>query len=398
MKDFKGKKEFSKWPEFDDDQIKEVSKILQSGDVNYWTGNQTKSFEKEFAELIGSKKGVAIANGTLALRAAYKSLGLSKGDELITTPRTFIATSSTAIELGLNLAFADVDRDSGCITASTIEPLITQKTKAISVVHLGGWPADMDSIMRLSRYYKIPVIEDCSQAHGAKIKDQSVGTFGEVSTWSFCQDKIISTGGEGGMITTSNQKIWKSIWSYKDHGKNYQNMMNSNNDKSTFRWLHDSIGTNMRLTEMQGAIGRIQIKRLNKWNEKRNINANIFIDSLKGNNLLRIPIPSKELNLAWYRLYLFVRPNAFSSGWNRDRVIYEIKQLGVPIFSGSCSEIYLEKCFKDYKYRLLKSKRLPVAKELGETSLCFLVHPTLKEEEIEYQINIIKSVLRKAAK
>ena len=252
--------------------------------------------------------------------------------------------------------------------------------------------------MRLSRYYKIPVIEDCSQAHGAKIKDQSVGTFGEVSTWSFCQDKIISTGGEGGMITTSNQKIWKSIWSYKDHGKNYQNMMNSNNDKSTFRWLHDSIGTNMRLTEMQGAIGRIQIKRLNKWNEKRNINANIFIDSLKGNNLLRIPIPSKELNLAWYRLYLFVRPNAFSSGWNRDRVIYEIKQLGVPIFSGSCSEIYLEKCFKDYKYRLLKSKRLPVAKELGETSLCFLVHPTLKEEEIEYQINIIKSVLRKAAK
>ena len=391
--------EFSKWPIYETSEIEEVCRVLGSGNVNYWTGSQTTSFENEFAALIGSTKAIAIANGSLALSAAYKSVGLQKGDELITTPRTFIATSSTAAELGVKLIFADVNIDSGCLTAETIEPLITKKTKAISLVHLGGWPADMESIMKLSRHYKIPVIEDCSQAHGAKIKNKSVGSFGLVSTWSFCQDKIISTGGEGGMITTSDPKIWDFIWSYKDHGKNYEKININTHNHVGFRWMHDEIGTNMRLTEMQSVIGRSQIRKLNDWNLKRKINADFFRDSLSSISLLRIPTPPKEITHAWYRFYVYINPDRLMTDWDRDRIIKEIKELGVPIFSGSCSEIYLEKCLQKYGNINIttNSNRLPIAKELGETSLCFLVHPNLKYDEIDYQIKIIKQVLNKAS-
>ncbi len=392
--------EFSKWPIYEPSEIEEVCKVLESGKVNYWTGSQTKNFENEFATLIGSKKAIALANGSLALSVAYKSIGLRKDDELITTPRTFIATSSTAADIGVKLIFADVNIDSGCLTAETIEPLITEKTKAISVVHLGGWPADMESIMDLSKHYNIPVVEDCSQAHGAKIKNKSVGSFGLVSTWSFCQDKIISTGGEGGMVTTSDPKIWNFIWSYKDHGKNYEKMHLKVQNNIGFRWMHDEIGTNMRLTEMQSVIGRSQIRKLNEWNLRRKINANIFIDALSGNSILRIPIPPKEITHAWYRFYAYINPNTLKTDWNRNRIIKEIQDLGVPIFSGSCSEIYLEKCLREYENNNVRtnSKRLPIAKELGETSLCFLVHPNLRKDEIDYQIKIIKEVLNKASK
>ena len=388
---------FSKWPDYDNTQIEKVQEILSSGKVNYWTGNETKTFELEFAKYIGSKKAVALANGSLALTAAYKSIGIRPGDRVITTPRTFIATSLTALELGAEIAFADVDPDSGAINAETIEPLINKNTKAISVVHLGGWPAEMDNIMKLSNSYKIPVIEDCSQAHGAKLNGKSVGTFGDVSTWSFCQDKIISTGGEGGMITTSNLDIWSSIYSYKDHGKNFKKLAD-NNDFKSFRWVHDSLGTNMRLTEMQSAIGRIQLDKLVQWNKKRASNAKFFINSLKDLFFLRVPTPPSNIIHGWYRFYVFVKPEYLLSDWSRDRIIFEITKLGVPIFSGSCSEIYLEKCFKNKYILSNNSKRLKVARNLGETSLCLLVHPTLKLEELNDQVEIIKKVLLMASK
>ena len=253
--------------------------------------------------------------------------------------------------------------------------------------------------MDLSRHYKIPVVEDCSQAHGAKIKNKSVGSFGLISTWSFCQDKIISTGGEGGMITTSDPKIWEFIWSYKDHGKNYIKMNKKIKNQIGFRWMHDEIGTNMRLTEMQSVIGRSQIRKLKEWNLKRKKNAYLFIDSINVNNILRIPTPSENITHAWYRFYAYIKPNRLKTDWNRDRIIKEIQDLGVPIFSGSCSEIYLEKCLRKYENKNLdtNSKRLPIAKELGETSLCFLVHPNLRQDEIEYQIKIIKEVLNRAS-
>ena len=385
----------SKWPCFDQEQISAVTDILRSGKINAWTGNQCKLFEKEFASFFKSKYAIAMANGSLALWAAYKAIGIRDKDEIITTPRTFIATSSSAIQLGAKPVFADVDRDSGSITAENIEPLITKKTKAISVVHLGGWPAKMHAIKKLAKDYNIKLIEDCSQAHGAFIQDKSVGTFSDVSTWSFCQDKIISTGGEGGMITTSNYKLYDYIWSLKDHGKTL-NAIKSIKKDASFKWLHEEIGNNFRLTEMQSAIGRIQISKLTDWQLARESNAKFLFNFLKNIKCIRIPMPNRDIKHAWYKFYVFIKPEMLKSDWNRDRVISEINEEGFPAFSGSCSEIYLEKCFK--KYNLNPAKRLPIAKELGETSLMFLVDHTIVRTNLEIYAHVIKKILLKAMK
>ena len=207
------------WPHFDSEQIDSCVRVLASGKVNRWTGDETSLFEQEFSKWCGSSNAIAMANGSLALSSAYLAIGLGKGDELITTPRTFIATASSAVLLGARPVFADVDSDSGAITADTIAPLITPRTKAISVVHLGGWPADMPAICDLARAHDLAVIEDCAQAHGACINGHSVGSFGDVAAWSFCQDKIITTAGEGGMVSTSRPEIWDAMWAFKDHGK-----------------------------------------------------------------------------------------------------------------------------------------------------------------------------------
>ena len=383
------------WPYYDENDCKAVLDILKSGKVNYWTGNNCKEFEKEFSEVFKFKYSIALANGSFALTAAYMSVGLKEGDELITTPRTFLATSSTAVLLGIKPIFVDIDRNSGAITPESIEKNITKKTKAISVVHLGGWPADIDKIVDLAKHYNLKIIEDCSQAHGAQLKGKSVGTFGDVASWSFCQDKIISTGGEGGMFSTNNYKTFKFAQSLKDHGKNFY-ILNSEKKEPGFRWLHEEIGTNMRLTEMQSAIGRNQLKKIAQWNQLRERNALILYETLKDLSSLRIPMPLNHIKHAWYRFYCYLRPNYLLPEWDRNRIMSEVKESGVAIFSGSCSEIYLEKCFQ--KLGFSPSSRLQNAKELGETSLAFLVHPTISQDEQYKNAEIIKSVIHRASK
>lgn len=387
--------EIASWPFYDEEQIHAAKSVLRSGKVNRWTGTECDLFEKEYCSWSGSKYSVAVSNGSSALTLAYSAIGLKEGDEFITTPRTYIATTSCGVMLGAKPVFADVDKNSGSITAKTIEPLINKKTKAISLVHLGGWPAEIEKICNLAKSYNLFVIEDCSQAHGAKIGEKNVGNFGEIATWSFCQDKIISTGGEGGMVTTNNKELWNKIWSLKDHGKNY-NLINNSPDNKGYRYIHDYIGTNMRLTEFQASIGRIQLKLISKWNRLRTRNAKILFDSLKEFPSLRIPYPTSEITHAWYRFYAYVDNTKLNFGWDRNRLIYEINNKGVPAFSGSCSEIYLENCFKNSG--LVPSKRLKNAKSLGETSLCFLVHPTIDLIQINYCAEVIRDVFKKATK
>ena len=264
------KPKLSKWPSYSREEINICKKILESGQVNYWTGDHTKNFEKEFSEFFNLKYSVAMANGTLALHSAYATLNSNNGDEIITTPRTFIATASAAVNLNLIPIFADVDLNSGNITAESIEEKITKKTRAISIVHIGGWPAEMDKICDLARAYNLNIIEDCSQAHGATINKKHVGSFGDLSCWSFCQDKIISTGGEGGMVSCNKEENWKKMLSIKDHGKNFDLVIEKNNNNK-FKWLHENFGYNFRLTEMQSAIGRFQLKLLGEWNKIRNL-------------------------------------------------------------------------------------------------------------------------------
>ena len=390
---------FSPWPSFSTEEADAVNNVLLSGKVNYWTGQECREFEKEFAEFADADFAIALANGTVALELALKSVGIVPGDEVVVTSRTFIASASCIVNAGAVPVFADVDRDSQNITAKSVAAVLTPKTKAIICVHLAGWPCEMDPIVRLARENKIFVIEDCAQAHGARYKGRSVGSLGDVAAWSFCQDKIMTTGGEGGMLTTCDKEIWAKAWSYKDHGKSW-NAVYERKHAPGFRWLHESFGSNWRMIEMQAAIGRIQLKRMSDWTAARVQNAEKILTTAQGLHGLRVPslccnacINSETCSCthAFYKCYVFVEPDLLSEGWNRDRVISEMTKRGVPCYSGSCSEIYLEKAFDKTGWR--PSKGLPVARELGETSLMFLVHPTLMQDEIGLTCKTLKDVL-----
>ena len=386
---------FSSWPAFTDEEADVVRDVLISNKVNYWTGNECKKFEKEFSEFSGSKYAVALGNGTLALDVALKALDIGSGDEVIVTSRTFIASISSIVNSGAMPIFADVDLASQNITPETIRSVITDKTKAIFCVHLAGWPCDMDEIMATANEHDLYVIEDCAQAHGAKYKGNPVGSIGHIGCWSFCQDKIITTGGEGGMVTTNDESLWRKMWAYKDHGKSYEAVYEREHAPG-FRWLHESFGTNWRMTEMQAAIGRIQLKRMPDWHQKRLSNAESIWGTAKQCKGLRVPTIPDHIEHAAYKCYVFVELDELDVNWSRDRVIKEINALGVPCYSGSCSEVYLERAFDGTRFR--PKKRLPNAKELGEASLMFLAHPTLTEDEIQKTCDAIKSVMELAVK
>jgi dTDP-4-amino-4,6-dideoxygalactose transaminase len=384
---------FPHWPHFGEDELRAVEAVLRSGRINYWTGTECRDFEKEYAAYTQTKHGIALANGTVTLELALAVLGVGPGDEVVTTPRTFIASASCAVMRGATPVFADVDRDSQNITAATIERVLTPKTKAIIPVHLAGWPCEMDEIMELARSRNIAVIEDCAQAHGARYKGCPVGGLGTFGSFSFCQDKIITTGGEGGMLVLNDEALWSRGWSFKDHGKSYDAVYKRQHAPG-FRWLHESFGTNWRLTEMQGAIGRIQLRKLDGWIEKRREHAEHLTAALCDVDGLRIPTPPQHIYHSYYKFYVFLDPSRLRSGWTRDRIVSEVNAAGAPCFSGSCSEVYLEKAFASHPSRPLE--RLPVARELGETSLMFLVHPTLQPEHIDRAAQAARDVLSRA--
>lgn len=385
---------FSPWPSFTQEEADAVSRVLLSNKVNYWTGQEGREFEREFAAFADTEYAIAVANGTLALDLALRGLGIGPGDEVVVTPRTFLASATSVINAGATPVFADVDPDSQNITPETVAAVLTPKTKAIVCVHLAGWPCDMDAMMALAEQHGLFVIEDCAQAHGASYKGKSVGGLGHVGCWSFCQDKIMTTGGEGGMVTCNDRELWSRMWSFKDHGKSWEAVYEREHPPG-FRWLHESVGTNWRLTEMQSAIGRIQLVRMPQWQRQRQQNCEQIWRSARNKPVYRVPELPRVIQHGGYKCYIFVRPENLKSGWDRDRIMREIGQLGVPCFSGSCSEVYLEKAFTDLG--LGPDKRLPVAKELGETSLMLLVHPTLTDAEIALTCQVLESVADVAA-
>ena len=367
------------WPHFDNEDIKKASEILKSGKINYWTGLEGREFEKEFSNYVGVKHSVAVDNGTNALILAAHALGISRGDEVIMSPRTFVASAFSIMHLGAKPVFIDIDRNSQNMDSNLIEAAISPNTKAIMAIHLAGWPCEMDKIQEICNKHNLFLIEDCAQAHGAKYNNQSVGSFGDVNAWSFCQDKIMTTAGEGGMVTTNNKDHWSSVWSFKDHGKNYDTVYNKEHPPG-FRWLHEDHGTNARMTEIQSAIGRLQLKKLDMWINQRTHLSNIFNDAFKDLDGLRITLPPSHIKHAYYKYYVFTEPEKLKSDKDRDFIMNSLNDLGIACYSGSCSEIYKEKAFD----KMFSSQKpsLKVAKELGETSLMFLVHPTINEEDI----------------
>jgi dTDP-4-amino-4,6-dideoxygalactose transaminase len=381
---------FDDWPHFADDEIAAAAAVLRSGRVNYWTGDEGRLFEQEYAEATGRRYGVAVANGTLALELALRAFGIGAGDDVVTAARTYVASASCAVMCGARPIVADVDRDSQTVTAATLRAAVTPRTRVLVVVHLAGWPCPMDEIMALAAERGLVVIEDCAQAHGATYRGRPVGSFGHAGAFSFCQDKIITTGGEGGMLVLDDEAAFKRAWAFKDIGRDYDAVYHHRHPPG-FRWLTGSFGSNWRLTEMQAAIGRLQLRKLSAWIERRRANAARLARALADVRGLRVPSPAADIGHAYYKFYAFVRPERLAPGWTRDRVMAEINARGVPCTVGSCSEIYREKAFTDRGWG--PAMPLPVARALGETSLMFVVHPTLADDAIDATVAAVREVM-----
>lgn len=407
------------WPHFDEDEVLAAAAVLHSGKINQWTGREVEKFQEEFAAFCGVRHAVALANGSVALDLALHVLNIGPGDEVIVTPRTFVISAGCVALRGAKPVFVDVDRDSQNMSIEAVRRVITPRTRAIIAVHLAGWPCEMDAILDLAQAHGLKVIEDCAQCHGAvyysrqpgqagdamlgapierdgiRLYPRMTGSMGDMAAFSFCQDKIMTTGGEGGMLLMNDDALWEKAWAFKDHGKSYDAVYRREHPPG-FRWLHESFGTNWRMTEMQAAIGRRQLRKLPEWVAARRRNAAILTEAFADLPGLRLTPPPANVRHAYYKYYAFVRPEQLKEGWDRDRIMNAVVAAGAPCFSGSCSEVYLEKAFDLPGMR--PAERLPVARELGETSLMFLVHPTLTESDMRRVADIVGEVMKEATR
>jgi dTDP-4-amino-4,6-dideoxygalactose transaminase len=374
------------WPFYAEDEIEAAAAVLRSGRVNQWTGGEVFAFQDACTERFGGGHGIALANGSLAIELPLRAYGIGPGDEVIVTPRSFVASASSVSLIGATPVFAEVDRDSGNLDPKSLEVAVTDRTRAIIPVHLAGWPADMAGIMAIAEKHDLLVIEDCAQAHGAEIDGRPIGSFGHAAAFSFCQDKIISTGGEGGFASFQDRERWQWAWSFKDHGKNWDKVTSPPKEPG-FRWLHDTIGTNWRLTGMQAAIGLAQLAKLDQWRALRTRNAQIWLDALAGIRGIRRPMPPAGIVHAYYKLYFYVDAGERSEAL-RNAILARAAEAGLRVFSGSCSEIYLEEAFS-----AMERPMLPVARELGKTSLMVEVHPTLRPDLIASRAEMLRRII-----
>ncbi|GAB5508600.1 MAG: DegT/DnrJ/EryC1/StrS aminotransferase family protein [Hyphomicrobiales bacterium] len=379
----------SAWPFYSQEEIDAVSHVLASNRVNYWTGNIARQFEDEFAAWCDTEFAIAVHNGTLALELALRALEIGPGDEVIVTPRSFIASASTVVNIGATPIFADIDPVTETLNAQTIEEVLTPASKAVIVVHLAGMPCDMDPIMELAGNHNLRVIEDCAQAHGASYKGRPVGSIGDIGAWSFCQDKIMTTGGEGGMVTTNDRSLWSAMWSYKDHGKSWEAVYEREHPEG-YRWLHESIGSNFRMLEVQAAIGRIQLKKMAEWSARRHDIAKRFAHVCQGLPSVVLPPRRNGSRHAYYRFTVQTNPDGLLPDWDRDRIMAELAKHDIPVFVGACAEIYREGAFVELG--LSPVQPLPNAIQVGSRSLAFLTHPTLSDDEVDKVASVMRDV------
>lgn len=374
--------------------LQAVQDVLKSGQVNYWTGQECREFENEFARFVGCRHAVAVSNGTVAIELALVALGISSGDEVIVPPRTFVATASAVAMRGAVPVFADLDPVSGNISAPTIAAAISPKTKAIILVHAAGWPCDMAPIMSLARERGLFVIEDCAQSHGATCDGKQVGSIGDIGAFSFCQDKIMTTAGEGGMLTTNSSEIWERAWSFKDHGKSWDAVYRRQHD-TVFKFLHESIGTNWRMTEVQGAIGRLALKKLPQWVAARRRNATVLDEGLSTIDGLDVVRPEARFGHSYYKYYVNVAHDVVTGEWTRDDIVRALQAEGIPCGSGICCEIYREQAIETAGFA--PAEPLPVAADLDRRTIMFPVHPTLSADDMSDIIAACRKVMRTAA-
>lgn len=380
-----------RWPQHEPDEIAAVVRLLEAGRVNSMMhGEQTRQFEAEFAAFCGMPHGIAVSNGTVALELALRALGVGPGDEVIVPCRSFFATAACVAAVGATPVFADIDPASNGIDPQSARRMISPRTAAIICVHLGGWPCDMLALRALADEEGLWLVEDCAQAHGASLHGRMAGSWGDAAAFSFCTDKIMSTGGEGGMLLLREEAHWKRAWAYKDHGKNPDKFF-SPSPESGFRYLHDSFGTNWRMTEMQAAIGRAQLAKLSGWVARRRRNAAALSGYLAGEPGVHVPPIPDHVGHAFYRLYAAIDPERLGKAGSTVAVIDSMCRMGMPVGSGSCADMSKEAAFADAPPR--RDGDLAAAQEAGRRSIAFPVDHLLDEEDMRRMAQCLSAAL-----
>lgn len=371
------------WPYHSDDEVEAVAAVLRSGRTNYWSVNSHgQAFEQEFAKFHGpGVQALAVTNGTAALELALHALGIAPEQgwsgqlaEVIVPCRTFMATASAVVNSGYQPVLADIDAETLNVTVDTLEARRTEYTRAVIVVHWAGLPCDMPAICAWAKKHGILVIEDCAHAHGATLQghhELPVGIWGAIGCYSFCVGKIMSTGGEGGMVVTRDAAMHKRMAAYRDHGR-YQ-MMGSK-DMTAFEWTVEEFGSNLRMTEMQSAIGRIQLRKLKGWVERRRDIAE-FYDYLLGQKVRR----------PGHSFYLYLAQID-----NRDEVLERLLSKDIPARIGGCPNIGREAVFKG------RAALCPVADEVGKHILSLPIYPTMTDAEVRHVAEAVKNELVRA--
>jgi len=290
------------WPRFDENAIKAVEQVLRSGKVNYWTGPKGMEFEKKFAAWQGSRFAISTSSGTSALHVALSALGIGPGDEVIVPSYTFIASSFSIVQAGAIPRFADVNLDDHCISVASAEKLVNERTRAIMPVHLYGNVCDMDPIVAFAKKHDLFVNEDNAEAFGGVYKGKKTGTLGHIAACSFCQNKTFTTGGEGGMVTTDDEDLAWNARSFRDHGYDVKERLHLLELEQKLPYIHNMVGWNYRMTEMQSAIGLTELERMDTWNmPNRRRNAHIIIDAVKDLPQIKyLPVDTPERQNGWY--------------------------------------------------------------------------------------------------
>ncbi len=336
------------WPQFDEEAIRAVEKVLRSGKVNYWTGRKGMEFEKRYAEWQGSKFGIAVSNGTAALHTALSACGIGPGDEVIVPSYTFIATSFSVVQAGAIPRFADVNLEDHCISITSAEKLVNKRTRAIIPVHLYGNVCDMGEILAFAGRHNLFVIEDNAEAIGGEFKGKKTGTMGHMAACSFCQNKTFTTGGEGGMVTTEDEDLaWKAR-SFRDHGYDVQERLNLLELEQKLPYIHNMVGWNYRMTEMQSAIGLAELMRIDTWNlPRRHKNAQILIDALKDVPQIKyMPIDTPDRRNAWYVMAFSLDIEDMTCDINQ--FVKAVGAEGAPVWKVFWPQCHLEKAFQAY--------------------------------------------------
>jgi len=400
------KEPFPPWPHFWPEEIEAAMEPLKEGKPNYWTGPRGLEFQKRFAEYCGSQYGIAVNSGTSALHVALAAAQIGPGDEVITPSYTFIASAMCVLQQNAVPVFADSDLKTHTISPDSIRQLLTERTRAIMPVHLYGHPAEMDEIMAIAKEHNLIVIEDCAQAHGARYKGQVVGSIGHLGAFSFCQDKIFTTGGEGGMVTTSDPEMAERARSFKDHGYWEQERRGLLEMEALYLYIHHALGFNFRMTEMQSAIGLKALERLD-WNlARRRENAELLTERIADLEAVNPPYEAPHVRHAFYKYPITLNLERLKV--DRDRFCRALQAEGLPAAIGDWPENYLEQVFQE-KVGYGKTKcpfecpwnRQPAdyarvvcenARWLGKRTIKLQVHPTLELSDIEDVAAILRKV------